>query len=168
MRFDPPLCAAVTLPASNAFAQQKQHVSLKSSVSDNKITQAQNVEVGDVPNHIVRVFEVRRTFPNAPPVINGLKLVEEWDRGTVDLIDGNGTNLQYNIYVMENGDKFFSRVPAVIQTAGGKLTGTGVGIITGGTGKLTGLQGTVHALTNFDIKTGFTENQTNVEYVIDK
>jgi hypothetical protein len=61
-----PSIAGLTPPASNMFAQQKQHVSLKSSVSDNKITQAQNVEVGDVPNHIVRVFEVRPPFANAP------------------------------------------------------------------------------------------------------
>jgi hypothetical protein len=70
------LCLAVAPPGSNALPQQKQQVSFKSSAENNKITQSQNVEVGDVPNHIVRVFEAHRTYPGNAPLINGLKLVE--------------------------------------------------------------------------------------------
>jgi hypothetical protein len=51
----------------------------------------QNVGVGDVPNHIVRLFETHTTFPNNAPVINGLKLAEIWQRGLADIADGAGT-----------------------------------------------------------------------------
>jgi hypothetical protein len=85
------LSLAVALPAGNAVAQQKQRVSYKISAENSKFTQQLNIDAGDLPNHIVRVYEVRRTFPNDAPIINGLKLVEEWNRGTADLAGGNGT-----------------------------------------------------------------------------
>jgi hypothetical protein len=83
-------CLAITLPGSNALAQQKQQVSFKSSAEHIRFTQQQNIEVRDVPNHIVRSYEGRTTFPSNAPVINGVKIVEEWDTGTGDRIEGNG------------------------------------------------------------------------------
>jgi hypothetical protein len=69
---------------------------------------------------------------------------------------------------MENGDKFFARSVNVVQTASGKFTTTGVGRITGGTGKFAAIQGTVRTNGAFDPKTGFNENQTDIEYAIGK
>src|SRR5262249_30536163 len=151
---------------TRAVAQQKQQVSFKTPAENSKYTQQVNVDVGDVPNHIVRVFDLHRTYPNNPPVINGLKLVEEWDRGIADLTDGNGNATLYAVYMMENGDKFFARTVNVVQTSAGKLTATQVGSITGGTGKFATMQGIVRALTNFDPKSGFNENQITIEYTI--
>jgi hypothetical protein len=71
------LCVAFALPAHNAVAQQKQQVSFKAAAENNKITQHLNIEAGDVPNHIVRVFEVHNTYPNNAPIINGLKCLSE-------------------------------------------------------------------------------------------
>jgi hypothetical protein len=162
------LCLAVALPARNALAQQKQQVSFKVPAENNKFTQQQNIDVGDFPNHIVRIFEVHRTFPNNAPVINGVKLVEQWDRGTADYIDGNGPNVIYSVFVMENGDKFFVQDAAVIQKSSGKLTATIVGHITGGTGKFAGMQGILRQGNNFDFNTGFNESQTDIEYSMGK
>src|SRR5258708_20372458 len=100
------LSLAVALPAGNAVAQQKQRVSYKVSAENSTYTQQLNIDAGDVPNHIMRAYEARRTFPNDAPVINGLKLVEEWDRGIADLADGNGTATQITVYVTANADNF--------------------------------------------------------------
>ena len=162
------LCLAVALPAGNAVAQEKQRVSYKVSAENSKYTQQLNIAAEDLPNHIVRVYEVRRTFPNDAPIINGLKLVEEWNRGTADLADGNGTGTLVSVYVMENGDKFFDRRAVVAQNPSGGFTSTHVGHITGGTGKFAGMQGIVRASVNFDIKTSVTETQTDIEYWIAK
>jgi hypothetical protein len=119
------LFLAVALPRSGALAQQKQLVSYKTPAEDIKITQQQNIDVGDVPNHIVRVYENKQTFPTNGPVINGLRLVETWQRGITDLTGGKGSSTIYMVFVVENGDKFFVRGAAVVQTsAAGKLTGT--------------------------------------------
>jgi hypothetical protein len=75
------LCLAIGLPESTALAQQKQQVSFKVPDENAKFIVSQNVEVGDVPNHIVRIFEVQNRLPNNTPAINGLKPVELWNRG---------------------------------------------------------------------------------------
>jgi hypothetical protein len=128
-----------------------------------------NIEVGDVPNHVVNVYDAHFTFSNDAPVINGVKLTEAWNRGTGDLIEGHGTATGYQIYALENGDKFFVRVANVTQIGSGDLlTATVVGHITGGTGRLTGIQGTLRAVTNFDLKERGGGSQTDIEYVIGK
>jgi hypothetical protein len=65
---------------------------------------------------------------------------------------------------MENGDKFFVRNIGVVQNTAGKLTNTVVGNITGGTGKLAGIQGNTRSLANFNYNTGFVEPQIEIEY----
>jgi len=159
---------AVIAPVSDALAQQKQHVSFKIPAENIKLTQ-HNVEVGDVPNHVVNVYDAHFTFPNDAPAINGLKLAEGWNRGTGDLTDGYGTATGYQLYVMENGDRFFVRAANVTQTGtGAMLTATVVGHITGGTGKLSGIQGIARSVTNFDLKEHTGGTQTDIEYSIGK
>jgi hypothetical protein len=146
-----------------SFAQEKQHISFKTSAANTKYIHQLNVDVGDVSNHVVRVFDLQRTHPN-PPVINGVKLVEETARGTTDIIEGYGTSTGYGTYIMENGDKFNYRFTQVNQNDGGKITATGAGPITGGTGKFADLHGFVHFVVVFDVKSGFNEGQTDIEY----
>jgi hypothetical protein len=55
------LAIIAMLFASTAFAQQ--HVSITIPGQNIKYLVSQNVEVGDVPNHIVRVFDIRDTVP---------------------------------------------------------------------------------------------------------
>jgi hypothetical protein len=156
------------LPAS-AFAQQKQHVSYKSLAENTKYTQQNVIDVGDVPGHQVRIYEIRRTFPTNPPVINGLKLAEQWTRGTSDYIDNNGTSTTYGVYVMENGDKFFTRSSLVAQSpAPGKLSNLVIGTVTGATGKLAGMQGLVRSTGSAEPKAGVNENQTEIDYWFEK
>ena len=75
---------AVAIPPGNAFAQQKEQVSFKATPENSKITQGMNIDVGDAPNHIIRIFEVHRAYPSNAAVIAGLKLVEEWNRGLTE------------------------------------------------------------------------------------
>jgi hypothetical protein len=77
------------------------------------------IDVGATPNHVVRVFEVRYTFSDNPPVINGLTLVEEWDRGFGNRLDDSGPATIYTVYVMENGHNFFVRNIGVVQNTAG-------------------------------------------------
>src|SRR6266436_3923415 len=103
------LCLAVALPAGDAVAQQKQKVSYKTPPENTKYTQQNLLEVGDVPGHQVRIYEIHRSYPNNAPVINGVKLKEQWTRGMSDYTDNNGPNTNYSFYVLENGDKFFTQ-----------------------------------------------------------
>jgi hypothetical protein len=158
------LCLAVALPASSAPAQEKQHVSFKALAENSKFTQQLNIDVGDRPNHIVRIFEAHGTFPTNAPIIDGLKVVDWWVRGIGDRVEGNGPATQYNEFVMENGDKFYARVDGLVQNTSTNLTSTQVGYITGGTGRFATIRGIIRATTNFNYNTGFNENQFEIEY----
>lgn len=161
------LSLTVALPVGHAIAQEKKQISYKTTAETSKYLQQLNINAGDTPNHVVRAFELHRT-PTNPPVINGVKLVEDRNWGLTDLVDGNGSATVYSVFVMENGDKFFTRSALVIESTAGKLTATQIGRITGGTGKLIGIQGTMRVITHFDIKSGFNEGQTDIEYSIGK
>src|SRR5271165_5170227 len=76
---------------ASAFAHEKQHLSYKSLPENTKFTQQNIIDVGDVPGHQVRIYEIHRTYPTNPPMINGLRLVEQWSRGTSDYIDNSST-----------------------------------------------------------------------------
>jgi hypothetical protein len=162
---------AVSLSASCVVAQPKQQVSVRIPFQNLKFEVSQSVEVGDVPNHIVRVFELHYTVPsNNAPLINGIKLKEAWQRGTANITDGVGTTSSYFLYLMENGDKFFVRNEAIIQRSGtAKLASVGAGHIFGGTGKLESIRGTTRNATTFDPKAGVAdEGELDIEYSMGK
>src|SRR5262249_29921076 len=93
------LCLGFAVPAGNALAQQKQHVSYKVTAENSKYTQQQFLDAGDGAGHQVRSFEIYRTFPTNAPVIDGMKIKEQWTRGISDYIDNNGTATTYGVYV---------------------------------------------------------------------
>jgi hypothetical protein len=162
------MAALLCLVAGNGLAQEKQHVSFKTPAENGKFTQQLIIDVGDAPEHIVRAFELHLTFPNNAPIINGLKLVETWARGITDYIDGNGSATVYIVIATENGDRLFARVTGVTSKTSARLAATQVGFITGGTGKLAGMQGVVRISADFDYKTGFNETQFDIDYSIGK
>jgi len=162
-------CLTIVLPAADVFAQEKQQVSFKTSAENTKYTQQHMIDVGDFPGHQVRIYEIQRTFPNNAPMINGVALKEQWTRAISDYTDNNGPGTTYGIYVLENGDKFFTRSSLVAQSSGpGKLTASTVGYIIGGTGKLEGIKGIVRTVNRADPKAGVNEGQTEIEYTLPK
>jgi hypothetical protein len=163
-------CMAVALPESNASAQQRQQVSFKVSAENTKYIVSQNVDVGDAPTHIVRLFDTRITLPNNAPAVNGLKLVEIWARGTGEIADGNGSTNGYFVFLGENGDKFFARTASVVESASGKITATTVGHITGGTGRLAEISGVIRQVINIDPRPGGVpgDSQYEIEYSLGK
>jgi hypothetical protein len=134
----------MALTAPVAMAQQKHHVSYDTPATQTTYTQQHIIDVGDIPGHQARLFEIQRTYGNDAPLINGSKLKEQWTRGMSDYIDNNGPALIYNVWILENGEKFFVRTSLVAQSSGdGKLTNMTSGVITGGTGSLARMRGII-------------------------
>jgi hypothetical protein len=159
------LCFAVALPAGDALAQEKQKVSYKVTAENAKYPQRHTIDVGDESGHQLVIFEIHRSFPSNAPVINGVKLKEQWSRGFSDYVNSNGASTNYSVYVLENGDKFFTLATTLGQAdAAGKRTTISVGHITGGTGKFVGMQGMLRSTGASDGKAGMNETQTEIEY----
>ena len=157
-------CLVATLPANDAVAQER--LVFKVAAENTRYTQQYTIEVGDVPGHQVRLFEIRRTYPSNAPVINGMKLVESWSRGISDYTNNNGEATVYGVYVLENGDKFFTRATLVALQSpeATNLTATAAGPITGGTGKLARINGMARILTSADPQMGMNETQVDLQY----
>jgi len=158
------LTLTVALPVNDVIAQER--LVFKVSAENTKYIQQHTIDVGDVPGHQVRVFEIHRTYPSNAPVISGTKIVESWTRGISDYTNNNGEATTYGVYVLENGDKFFTRgsLVAVQSPEASDLTATAVGPITGGTGKLARINGMARTLTSANPATGINEIQVEIEY----
>ena len=160
-------CTAALVLSSGptAWAQDKQKISYKVTAENSKYTQRNTIDVGDESGHLLSLFEIHRTFPSNAPVINGVKLKETWTRGYADYINSNGLSTNYTVYMLDNGDKFYSHSSTMGQAdAAGKRTTVAVGKILGGTGKFAAMKGLVRSTGSSEGKAGFNETQTEIEY----
>jgi hypothetical protein len=131
------------------------------------------MDVGDVPGHQVRIFELKSTFPDDKPNCEGLKRTESVAHNFSDYYDRNGLLHGYTVITYENGDKIYSVTEGTSQTvtaADGSKKGTFVGIsrYTGGTGKYANVHGLFRLTVVFDIDKKYNENHTEGEYWIEK
>jgi hypothetical protein len=74
------------------------------------------VEVGDVPRHELRIFDLNRNFTRGTPVIDGVRLSGTHERGVADLVDQDGTENAYVIYMLEDGNRVFGRYSGTVRT----------------------------------------------------
>jgi hypothetical protein len=155
---------AVTLPTNILLAQER--LVFKVSAENTNYTQQYTINVGDVSGHQVRAFEIKRVYPTDAPVINGMKIVESWTRGISDYTNNSGEAITYGVYVLDNGDKFFTRGSLVAMQGpeARNLTATSVGPIIGGTGKLARISGMARMITLANPQTGMNETKIEIDY----
>lgn len=157
------------LSSGHAGAQEKYRYYFKTPEGVAKYTQQHVIDVGDVPGHQVRVFELHTKYAGDAPVYDGVKVTESWIRGISDYTNGSGHARQYGVSFMENGDKIFNRAETLISTAvaaDGSRTSktTTVTTLAGGTGKFKGIQGTLRSSGQTDFKVGTSRTETEGEY----
>jgi hypothetical protein len=166
--------AALTVFGSaEAPGQEKCKISWEVSAANAKYTGQHAFDVGDVPGHQIRIFEVRRTFPDDQPNCEGLKRVEQWLRGSSDYIDLNGPAWGYSVTVLENGDKIFAEFFSATQTTVSpdglrKTEATTVHKLTGGTGKYQDVRGIQRERSVFNPDKNFIETRAEAEYWFEK
>jgi len=174
------LCLAVGLilfvPAGGS-AQEKHKLSWSVRAENVKFTLVGRLEIPDMPGHFLSIFELRRTWPDNPPTIEGVKLVEEIVRGFTDFVLGNGRAWGYAFWRLENGDTVFldwQNASQGIVNPDGSRKGTYLGtyVNTGGTGKVRGIKGLgrYSGLTEANAAGVVTRNEHSVEgeYWIEK
>ena len=170
------LTAAVALfsfSPGELAAQEKCKMKWENPAANSKYTEQHVIDVGDVPGHQIRIFELHRTFPNDQPNCEGLKRVDQWNSGYSDYIERNGRAWGYVTTVFENGDKIFGEFSGTSQTvvaADGskKSTFSGVVVYTGGTGRYQGVRGLERSSSQFDPEKNFNQAQSEAEYWLEK
>jgi hypothetical protein len=154
-------------------AQEKCKMKWEIPAANSNYTEQHVIDVGDVPGHQLRIFELHRTFPNDQANCEGLKRVDQWNRGYSDYIDRNGRSWGYSVTILENGDKIFGEFSATTHTvvaADGskKSTYSGMVIYTGGTGKYQGVRGLQRESAIFDPEKNLNQSQSEAEYWLEK
>lgn len=159
------------LAVTPGAAQEVRKVALNSTDTTSKYTQQHTVDVGDAPGHQLRVYEIHRVYGKDSPVIEGLRMKENWIRGMSDYVNQDGPGMSYSVYMMENGDRIFTRANFVSQSVESDratLKNMSTATITGGTGKFKGIRGIIRSEINANPKSGFFESKGEMEYWIEK
>jgi hypothetical protein len=93
------------MTADAATRVETRVVAFDAPPSGNKYTRQHFLDVGDVPGHRLRLFELAREYGGDAQVIEGVVLKAAVIRGTSDLTDMNGLGHSYVEYVLANGDR---------------------------------------------------------------
>lgn len=158
---------------SNGIAQEKQKYFFDAPPESASYTQQHVIDVGDVPGHQIRVYEIHYKYGTDAPIYDGIKVVEAWTRASSDYTDGNGRASGYVVSLLANGDHIFSIVDILSQTkvepdGSKKATFSTVTRLAGGTGRFKGIRGTLTGSGTTDFKAGLSHNANQGEYWIEK
>jgi hypothetical protein len=162
------ILAVGLLAASVCDAQDKRAVQVKSPASSGSYPQQYSIDVGDVPGHAARIYEIERTFPPGTASSERSALVREKTVGFSDYTEGTGTNSSYGTWFLADGNKIYVRTSGtaqpVIQADGTKSRqATGTGVITGAA-KFKDIRGTFRFQVGFDPAAGKIDTNTSGEY----
>jgi hypothetical protein len=163
------LCSTLAVAATAANAQEKFPLSYRATAAETRYVQQHAVEVGDVPGHQVRIYEIARTFKGSPPTFRGIAAPSDFTRGFSDYTDVNGRAWGYGGFLLENGDRVFTRYEGVssstVKPDGSRQsTNQTVIVITGGTGAFGGIRGILKSGSVFDPATGMNATEAKGEY----
>ena len=139
--------ANAVLVTSDACAQQKYSITRAPS-STTQYLQQHAIDVGDAPGHQVRVYEIHYDYPNKDLAFAGVTVKESLSRGMSDYINFSGPFTTYTVYMLEDGNKVFSRATGTSQLTIGAngdrvVKFSGAENFVGGTGKFKGIRGQV-------------------------
>lgn len=163
----------VTISTTNELVAQIKHkISYKLEKTATKYTRQHEIEIGDIPDHKIRIAELHRKYPENTLTFEGISVKEEWARFYTNYINENGYSEGYTEFILVNGDKVFTTDKALTQTTvkddGTKITTAHVvSTITGGTGKFKNIQGYLNLVVNADPEKGINEPTVTGEYWIE-
>jgi hypothetical protein len=130
---------ALVLSAA-VWSQQK--FPLKEYDSDGGYVEERAIDVGDTPGHQVRIYQLKYKYPKKDLVFLGIPVKESTSSGISDYTNWSGQFTTYNVYVLEDGSKIFSRGLGSNQSgADGARKFSFVENFVGGTGKFRGIRG---------------------------
>jgi hypothetical protein len=159
----------LALLSATALAQQRQPLSYDAAAAETTYAANYRVAAGDVPDHLLRVFDLRRVFTRRPPMFQGVAAKEMWERGWADTIDQSGSESSYVTYLLEDGSKVFGRYVGTVSSfrwPDGSRHFDILGVITlsGGTGLFARLRGIVRIRASIDPGADSNQIESKGEY----
>ena len=87
----------------------QQRIPLKQSDTEGGYVEERTIDVGDAPGHQVRIYQLKYKYPKKDLVFLGVPVRESFTSGISDYTNGSGQFSNYSVYVLEDGNKIFSR-----------------------------------------------------------
>lgn len=140
------IVALVCLAVPVSWAQQKYRLNETAPMSKSQYLQEHAIDVGDRPGHQVRIYEIRYEYPAKDLAFAGVVVKESMTRGMSDYVNWSGGFNTYSVYLLEDGNKIFSRSTGTTQSTT-NADGTRafkfsfVETFVGGTGRFKGIRG---------------------------
>jgi len=125
--------------------------------------------VDDRPKHVLRIYDLSRQI--MPGSFNlgsvAVTTIREW--GSSDLVDENGTESAYVLFVLEDGNRVFGRYRGTVQTrrwpdGSRHYDIRGAIDLTGGTGALGHIRGTISTWQALDPGADSSQGRAEGEY----
>ena len=159
--------------SAEASGQEKCKISWEVPAADATFTGQHAFDVGDVPGHQVRIFEVRRTIADEPAELRGAEAGRAMVARLLGLRRAQRPGLGLHGDAARERRQDLRGVLSAIQTTvnpdgSQKTEATTVHKWTGGTGKYQGVRGIQRESTVFDPDTNFNETRAEAEYWFEK
>jgi hypothetical protein len=167
------LVATIFSAVPNAWAQQKRTLSFTESAIQSRYLQEHAIDVGDIPGHQIRVYELHFVYPHKDLVFDGVAVKESWTKGASDYTNWNGTFSAYAVYLLEDENKIFSRVLGATQStinpdgSRGAFRFTYIENLMGGTGRFKGIRGQIRGIGERAVGATSISQQSQGEYWIE-
>ena len=109
---------AVLLRPAEAIAQpEPTPLSYDAAAAEAATTRRYQLEVGDKPRHVLRLYEIRRVFTRRPPVFDGIATMEMHERGTADLVEESGKQSAYVTYLLVDGNQVYGSYTGAVRSS---------------------------------------------------
>jgi len=161
-----PLVLLAVTRAGGVAAAGQQPIAYDLGAATTRYVREYRLEVDDVPRHELRLYDLKREFARSAPVFDGVRAAQSREQGAADLVDQNGTESGYVIYVLEDGNRVFGQYRGAVQTrrwpdGSRHYDVRGTIELTGGTGRFEGIKGDLRVWQALD--PGADSNQGAVE-----
>jgi hypothetical protein len=125
----------------SAWSQQK-HAIQNGPPATSRYVQEHAIDVGDTLGHQVRVYQLHYEYPKDSLVFDGVQVTQSTTNGMSDYTNWNGSFTTYSVFVLEDGNKIFTRGGGATQTGpDGTRSYSYVDNILGGTGRFRAIRG---------------------------
>jgi hypothetical protein len=106
----PVLAIGLAMPAA---AQEKQTFSISKGTGDTRYTQEHMIDVGDVPGHQVRIYEIAVTYKKDELAFDGVSVKEGWSRSMLTIPTGVDISQAITPMCLKTGIKYLPRAWAL-------------------------------------------------------
>ena len=157
------------LPVVAAAADNRHSVAFDLGSAVIRYNKQHRLPVDDAPKHVLRIYDLGREFASGSFAFDSVAVttIREW--GSSDLVDENGTELAYVMFVLQDGNRVFGLYRGTVEArrwpdGSRHYDIRGAIDLTGGTGAFEHIHGTISTWQALDPGADSSQGRAEGEY----